>query len=98
MELALVVAIDFTASNMEPSNPKSLHHIHQNGQQNEYERAIWAVGSILSNYDTDQLYPVYGFGGVPRWTGQGATNHAFALNGMEDAPSVPGVQGIVSAY
>jgi hypothetical protein len=61
--------------------------------QNEYERAIWAVGSILANYDANQLYPTYGFGGVPAWTNQ--LSHCFSLTGHEDAPAVLGVDGIM---
>ena len=29
---------------------------------NGYEKAITAVGGILSKYDTDQQFPVWGFG------------------------------------
>jgi hypothetical protein len=93
-----MVAIDFTASNMTPSNPQSLHYMNPNGQQNEYERAIWAVGSILANYDSNQLYPTYGFGGNPSWLGGNVTSHAFALTGREDAPAVQHIQGVLHAY
>ena len=33
---------------------KSLHHI---GKMNEYEMAIRSVGDVLSNYDSDKLFP-----------------------------------------
>ena len=91
-----MVAIDFTASNMAPSDPKSLHY-KLSGKLNEYERAIQAVGSILSNYDCNQLYPTYGFGGVPIWRGP-PVSHAFALSENEEAPAVAGVQGIMNIY
>ncbi len=29
------------------------------------EKAILSVGAIVSNYSTDQNYPVFGFGGNP---------------------------------
>jgi len=60
------VAIDFTASNGESSMPNSLHYL---GDFNQYEQAISAVGSILEVYDNDRSFPVYGFGGVPRFMG-----------------------------
>lgn len=70
-ELSLMVAIDFTASNLSPADPKSLHYNPRNPDRmpNEYERAIKAIGSILSNYDSNWRYSCYGFGGVPTWTG-----------------------------
>lgn len=32
------------------------------GTPNSYQQAIQAVGNVLEPYDTDKLYPVYGFG------------------------------------
>jgi hypothetical protein len=74
--IGLCVAIDFTQSNGEPSDPSSLHHRSPTGD-NEYTRAIRSVGSVLQCYDTDKRFPVYGFGG--RINGQ--VSHAFPLNG-----------------
>lgn len=61
---SLMVAIDFTGSNREYTDPRSLHFLNPS-IQNEYEKAIWAVGSILDNYDSSKMYPVFGFGGRP---------------------------------
>ncbi len=61
-----MVGIDYTASNGEYSQPNSLHFL---GAINQYEQAISAVGSILEVYDNDRSFPVYGFGGVPRYLG-----------------------------
>lgn len=61
-EISLQVAIDFTASNGPVHDPNSLHFMN-GSMQNQYLRAIYAVGSILEQYDTDKQYPVYGFGG-----------------------------------
>jgi len=74
-----MAAIDFTGSNGDYTQPNSLHFLRQN-YQNEYERAIWAVGSILENYDNSKMYPVFGFGGKPSW-GNGQGNHCFPING-----------------
>lgn len=95
-EFNLMVAVDFTASNMSPSSPQSLHYINPTGQPNEYEAALQAVGSILANYDNNQLFPAYGYGGVPTWTGQ--LSHCFAMTGRDDAPAVQGIGGILDVY
>lgn len=53
-ELSLMVSIDFTGSNGSPKDPKSLHY-NAPGFMNEYEAAIRAVGTILSDYDADKV-------------------------------------------
>lgn len=66
------------------------------GQPNQYQHAIMNVGSILEYYDTDKLYPVYGFGGG--LSESNSTSHCFALNGNIYRPECHGVQGIMNAY
>jgi len=83
------VAVDFTASNGEVSNPNSLHFMSPNGQPNQYMHALMSVGSILEQYDTDKMYPVYGFGG--RLLESMKVSHCFALNGNIFRPEVHGV-------
>jgi Copine len=39
----------------------------------------FALVQVLAYYDTDQQYPVYGFGGIPQ--GQSVASHCFAING-----------------
>ena len=48
----LSVAIDFTASNKDPSDPESLHRIDPNNPnfKNQYEEVMEHVGSILEPY------------------------------------------------
>mmetsp|Transcript_11859 Transcript_11859/g.8642 ORF Transcript_11859/g.8642 Transcript_11859/m.8642 type:complete len:155 (+) Transcript_11859:734-1198(+) len=93
--MSLICAIDFTASNGEISDPSSLHYLNQ---FNQYESAIVQVGAILKDYDTDQMFPVYGFGGVPRFMGQAQVNHCFPLNGNYNNPEVMGIDGILKTY
>jgi hypothetical protein len=64
-EISLVIGIDFTVSNKDPSDPASLHYIDpiDKTAHNQYQQAILSVGKILEEYDTDKKYPVYGFGG-----------------------------------
>jgi len=57
-EISLIVAIDFTGSNGDPRVPGTLHY-NANGIKNDYEKAILAVGNILSNFDTDKKFPVW---------------------------------------
>jgi hypothetical protein len=48
---------------------------------------------VITEYDHDQMYPAYGFGG---WK-DNVTHHCFALNGNPANPSVHGVNGILEA-
>ena len=93
--ISLCVAIDYTASNMEPTNPSSLHYL---SEFNQYEMAIHSVGRILEAYDSDNLIPVYGFGAIPRYMNEVNTNHCFPLNGVYPNPEVQGVNGILGCY
>jgi hypothetical protein len=61
-ELNVGVAIDFTGSNGDPRKPGTLHYRHPDGSYNDYEKAISAIVGVLSKYDSDQMYPVWGFG------------------------------------
>jgi hypothetical protein len=65
-QISLVCAIDYTGSNGVPTSPTSLHFL---GPNNQYERALYSVGSIVEPYDTDRSFPVFGFGGIPRHMG-----------------------------
>ena len=63
MEINVVVAIDYTGSNGNPSMPGTLHYIDPTGRTlNQYERAIMSVMTTLQDYDHDRQFPVYGFG------------------------------------
>eukprot|EP00061_Rhincodon_typus_P018029 g47015.t1 len=71
------VGVDFTGSNGDPRSPDSLHYISPNGV-NEYVTAIWSVGQVVQDYDTDKLFPAFGFGAQvpPDWQ----VSHEFSLN------------------
>ncbi|XP_029863582.1 copine-1 isoform X3 [Aquila chrysaetos chrysaetos] len=89
------VGVDFTGSNGDPKSPDSLHYISPDGI-NEYLIAIWSVGSVVQDYDTDKLFPAFGFGAQvpPSWQ----VSHEFALNFNPSNPYCQGIQGIVDAY
>ena len=92
VEIGLSVAIDFTNSNGNPSDPSSLHYIYGR-EPNQYERAINSCGNILSYYDYDQLYPCFGFGAKI----QGQGTRLFNLN-FQNNPNVQYIKGIIQAY
>jgi len=94
-EISLMVSIDFTASNGNPNKPDSLHRIDPQ-VPNEYARAIMSVGEILAGYNSDKMYPVYGFGA--KLPPDYKTSHLFPLTFDPSRPEVLGVQGILSAY
>lgn len=96
--ISLAVAIDFTASNGEPSDPRSLHYMGgaTAGKLNSYESAIIQVGSIVEEYDFDKRFPTLGFGGIPRYQGATAVSHCFSLT--PDGSEVLGVRGMLDAY
>lgn len=100
----MVVAIDFTGSNGDPNLPDSLHYIDPlvdtKGFQklNPYQQAITSVGRVLGPYDSDQQYPVYGFGARLRGPDgrPGVVSHCFPVYG--GGVEVHGVEGILKAY
>jgi len=96
-ELKLHVAIDYTMSNGPPNDPNSLHFL-GNNQGNGYTQAIQSVMNILKDYDHDQMYPVYGFGGRINTSPHENGSHCFALNGDIFHPECNGVQGVLNAY
>jgi len=63
-QMSLFAAIDYTASNGEPSEESSLHYISK--KKNPYEKALLNVGRVIESYSHEKSYPVFGFGGIPR--------------------------------
>jgi hypothetical protein len=92
-QISLAVAIDFTASNGDPRQPDTPHYFHppESKEWNDYEKAIFAVGSILAKYDSDQQFPVWGFGAKYN----NVVRHCFQCGSEVE---VQGVQGIMDAY
>ncbi|XP_056141591.1 copine-4 [Lampris incognitus] len=94
-QIQFTVAIDFTASNGDPRNSCSLHYIHPY-QPNEYLKALVAVGEICQDYDSDKMFPAFGFGA--RIPPNYQVSHDFAVNFNEENPECAGIQGVVEAY
>ncbi len=95
LKINLCVAIDYTISNGESNEPSSHHFL---GTYNQYEKAIFSVGSILEVYDHDRSFPVYGFGGIPRFLGATKVDHCFPLNGNISYPEVKGITNLLQLY
>ncbi|XP_053172497.1 copine-1 isoform X2 [Scomber japonicus] len=95
-QINFTVGIDFTGSNGDPRSPESLHYMSADGR-NQYLSALWSVGQVVRDYDTDKFFPAFGFGAKlpPDYK---AANHEFALNFNPSNPHCQGIEGIVEAY
>uniref|UniRef100_A0A8C7S7T1 Copine-3 n=1 Tax=Oncorhynchus mykiss TaxID=8022 RepID=A0A8C7S7T1_ONCMY len=112
-QINFTVGIDFTGSNGDPKSPQSLHYISPQGV-NEYLSAIWSVGMVIQDYDSDKMFPAFGFGAQipPTWQvnmdfhmvniiiscGQMHVSHEFPLNFNPANPFCAGIEGVVEAY
>ncbi|XP_008295845.1 copine-3-like isoform X1 [Stegastes partitus] len=94
-QINFTIAIDFTGSNGNPTLPQSLHYINPQGY-NEYLAAIWAVGNVIQDYDSDKMFPALGFGAQipPTWQ----VSHEFPINFNPANPFCEGIEGVVTAY
>ncbi|KAM4606674.1 copine-3-like [Polymixia lowei] len=94
-QINFTIAIDFTGSNGDPKSAQSLHYIDPKGY-NEYLAAIWAVGMVIQDYDSNKMFPAFGFGAKvpPNWQ----VSHEFPINFNATNPFCAGIEGVVSAY
>ena len=93
LNLNLSIAIDFTSSNGFPWLDSSLHNI-KSGFVNNYEKAMRENIKIISIYNKNDKYDVYGFGAEIL----GNFKKIFNLNGTDDDPSIKGIDNIISEY
>ena len=94
-QINLEIAIDYTYSNGNPEEPTSLHYKYGE-TPNDYDKAIKSCGDILAYYDSDQLFPVYGFGGIPQ--GKDKFSHCFNINFVEDDGNIAGINNVLKFY
>ena len=94
ININLNIAIDYTASNENPNNPNSLHYC-LGDMPNDYENAILSCGSIVGYYDKDQIFPVFGFGGIP--PGKNKVSHCFNIN-FEESPDIQLIDNVIRVY
>jgi len=89
---SIILHSNIIANTGDPRKPGTLHYLHRDGYtKNDYEKAISAIVSILSKYDSDQKYPVYGFGAKYG----GVVRHCFQCGADAEAH---GVEGILKGY
>jgi len=96
LEIQVVIAIDFTGSNGDPSSYTSLHALNKQGG-NDYERAIRQIVEVLEPYDSDGKIPLYGFGCRMKGDRTG-TSHCMSLTFDEAKAEVDGLEGVMKAY
>ena len=94
LEVSMMVAIDYTASNGDPKDHQSLHHMNPQ-RLNPYQQTIMRVGKVVEPYDHDNKFPVWGFGGRVRGADGGWTpvQHCFTV-----AEEALGAAGVLTAY
>lgn len=97
LQISMLCAIDFTGSNGNPMQPSSLHYLNAS-EPNQYQQALQASASIVSYYDSDKKFPVFGFGAQYKGDVTGSVSHCFNLNFSSNNPEVDGVQGIMETY
>ena len=66
-EMQVSIAIDFTLSNKEITDCRSLHRLSTNGEMNHYERVIFEVCNVLTPLVKGRPFNAYGFGGIPTY-------------------------------
>ncbi|KAK2142236.1 hypothetical protein LSH36_982g00104 [Paralvinella palmiformis] len=90
-----LIAVDFTESNGKPGDPKSLHYANPNSP-NAYVQALRGVGEVIELYDSDGMFPAWGFGA--RLPPDGAISHCFPLNEHISNPYCIKIDGVLEAY
>ena len=92
------IAIDFTLSNREINDCRSLHRLHTNSEMNHYEKVIFEVCNVLSPLIKQRKFNAYGFGGIPKYCGDTEVSKLWNLNGDPDDAGVDGTVGVLAAY
>lgn len=69
-----------------PLQPTSLHYMSPY-QLSAYAMALKAVGEIIQDYDSDKLFPAYGFGA--KLPPEGRISHQFPLVWSGPEPTLP---------
>jgi hypothetical protein len=95
LRLKLSIGIDFTGSNGHPLDQNTLHCIIDD-KPNDYERVIRSIGNILSNYNNEKLYPVYGFGALLNNYDQVASM-CFNIN-FQNNPEIYSIDNVLKVY
>ena len=95
IQIKLSIAIDFTKSNLAPKLKDSLHNI-SNNNINDYEKVIISCGNIISYYNYEQLYHVFGFGA--KLKNNNKISHCFPINFNEENPNIYTIDNVIKLY
>jgi hypothetical protein len=97
-EMSLVIAAAFTASNGEQFAPTSLHYVSPTGNYNPHQHTLHAACQLLEPHDSNNLYPVYGFGAKLCLPDGSLTpaQHCFPV--YASGTETKGAQGVLQAY
>jgi len=95
LDISFIIGVDYTSSNKEPTDPKSLHTLVREGK-NVYENAMRSCGGILAYYDKSNQIPLFGFGGVPK--GKHMLSHCFNVNGLLNPNIGGGLENVIKIY
>ncbi len=93
LKLAMIIGIDYTSSNGAPNEEKSLHTLLVH--PNYYEQVLKSCQEVISAYDSDQIFQVYGFGGLLK--NQKEVSHCFNIN-FGKTPNIEKIENVLKAY
>ena len=104
-DFSLMVAVDYTGSNLQRDHNIDLHNIYRNTHKpSSYQMAIRKIGNILETYDSDKQYPLWGFGAWGYFRNESnrtQTKHGFNVNTdmlYKHNDEVDGIYGLEKAY
>ncbi|VDK20023.1 unnamed protein product [Taenia asiatica] len=96
----VIVGIDLSSQIHQSHNPmlftEAISIAKSAAVNSEYIIAIQAVVEILQEYDSDELFPAFGFG--TRIGSDGRKSHLVPLTGDPSNPNCKGVSGVLAAY
>ena len=97
LECHFMTAIDFTGSNGNPNDSKSLHYMGPPYYESQYMKVIKSVGRVLAPYDVSGNIDAYGFGAnlTPQSTHK-SISHCFPITYPSTNAQVDGIEGIIS--
>ena len=85
INIKVLIAVDYTSSNLPHTNPNSYHYISQS-TTNPYESSIINVARVTDAYNKHKSIELYGFGGIPK--GETQISHCFKLGNAKDTKEV----------
>ncbi|KAF5405569.1 hypothetical protein PHET_00975 [Paragonimus heterotremus] len=92
----VVVGVDLSSHATSNTQLPASRQIKMAQSCNEYGVAIQAVMEILQEYDSDQLFPAYGFGS--RLSSGGKLSNKYPLSGDTNNYFCKGMAGVLEAY